>query len=329
MQPPPTVTVAVLDQYEDDLFGLIQAALPSGWAAVQARSYDEDAQLEAVQGADVVFAGWAPVTRRVIQGAERLRFVQKMGVGVDRVDLDACRERGVLVARLAGVNAVPVAEHTVLFMLAALRQLPTSDRRMRKPEWFKEEARAFQRELRGRTVGLIGLGYVGRAVALRLRGFEVEVLYHDIREFPRELESELGVTRAPLDELIARSDIVSLHVPLTADTRHLLDARRLKQMKPGAVLVNCARGGIVDEAALVQALREGRLAAAALDVFPDEPRVNPELLGIENLILTPHVAGATAENFAFVVRRAVDNAQRVLNEQPLQADDIVTRGISA
>jgi len=317
--------VAVLDEFEDELYALLENALPEGWQAARAASYDEGDQVQAATGADVIYAGWAPVTRRILEASDKLRFIQKLGVGVDRVDLDYCRERGIGVARLAGVNAVPVAEHTVMLMLACLRQLVKSDRRMRAGEWFKEEARLFQRELRGKTIGLVGLGFVGKAVVQRLRGWEVDVTYYDVRRLPLDIEAELGIRFQPLDDVIAGADIVSLHLPLLPDTANLLDDARLRRMKPGAILINCARGGLVDEAALAAALREGRLAAAGLDTFEHEPLTSHELPRLDNVTSTPHCAGATADNFAFVAKRAAENAAHYLAGQPIPDDDLVVK----
>jgi D-3-phosphoglycerate dehydrogenase / 2-oxoglutarate reductase len=317
------VRVAVLDGLEDVFLKDLRAALPPGWSCVRPVGDTEDSHREAVHDSDAVFVLWRPVTRAMIDGAPRLRLIQKLGAGVDRIDLEACRERGIAVAKLAGSNAAPVAEHAIMLMLAALRQLPSSDRRMKAGEWFKEEARRFQRELRGKRVGLIGLGHIGRRVAARLGGFEAEVVYFDIRRPDPEIEERLGVTLVDLDELVRTADIVSLHVPLTEDTRQLLDEARIRAMKPGAIVVNCARGGLIDERALAEALREGRLAGAALDTFANEPLPDASLVRLPNVICTPHSAGATSDNFPQVARRAVQNARAYLAGDPLPEGDVV------
>jgi D-3-phosphoglycerate dehydrogenase / 2-oxoglutarate reductase len=314
--------VAVLDALEGTLSNALEAAFPPGWLCVQPVDETPESQLEAVRDAEVVFAMWRPVTHQMVHSSPKLKLVQKLGAGVDRIDLDACRQRRVAVARLAGVNAAPVAEHVVMLMLAALRQLPASDRRVKAGEWFKEEARAFQRELRHKRVGLVGLGHVGREVAARLRGFEAEVVYFDVQPAPAEVEARLGITAVDLDQLIRTSDVVSLHVPLLDSTRHLLDDARLRAMKPGAIIVNCARGGLIDERALADALQEGRLAAAALDTFSGEPSPDPSLVRLKNVICTPHSAGATVDNFSLVARRAVRNARDYLAGVPLPEADV-------
>lgn len=320
---PGTLRVALLDPYDDALQQVLRREMPDGWRLAAAGSYDDTEQIGAARDADVVLAGWAAVPARVIASSDRLRIVQKLGIGTDRVDVACCRERGIAVARLAGVNAATVAEHVILLILAALRRLPESDRRMRRGEWFKEEARAFQRELRGRTVGLVGLGHVGRAVAQRLQGFEVRVVYTDVVRGDPALERELGIAFVALDDLVAVADVVSLHVPLTGATRHLFDARRIAAMKPGAVLVNCARGGLVDEVALGAALRGGHLLAAGLDTFEREPLGNTGILASDNVIVTPHCAGATADNFGHVARRAVANVRGYLASGMLPEEDRV------
>jgi D-3-phosphoglycerate dehydrogenase len=316
------VRVGVLDSFEGALSKVLEAALPSGWACVQPVDDAPESQLEVVRDSDVVFAMWRPVTRRMVESASRLRLVQKLGAGIDRIDLDACRERGVAVARLTGVNAAPVAEHVVMLLLAALRRLPESNRRVKAGEWFKEEARAFQRELRHKTVGLIGLGHVGREVAARLRGFEAKLVYFDVQRAPAAVEAQLDLTYVDLDQLVAASDLISLHVPLVPETRHILDEARIRSMKPDAIVVNCARGGLVDERALGDALREGRIAGAALDTFAQEPLTDSSLVGLENVICTPHSAGATADNFSVVAGRAAENARRYLAGEPLPQADV-------
>ena len=276
-----------------------------------------------MRAADLAFVMATPVPAALLEAAGRLGFIQKLGAGVDRIDLETCRERGIGVARLHAGNAIPVAEHTVMLMLAACGRLPLLDRATRAGGWDKEACRGVNRQLRGKTIGLIGFGASGRAVAGLLAGFGVEILYYDPVRAPPELEAELHATAAPLEELLARADIVSLHLPLLPETRNLLDARRIALIKRGAILVNAARGGLVDEAALAEALRDGRLFGAALDAFAIEPPVGNPLLTLEQVVATPHCAGATIDNFAAVAARAVANGQRYLAGEALPPDDLV------
>jgi D-3-phosphoglycerate dehydrogenase / 2-oxoglutarate reductase len=242
---------------------------------------------------------------------------------VDRIDLDACAAHGIALAKLTAGNAVPVAEHTVLLMLACYRRLPLVDRLTRAGHWGKEEARGIHRQLRGKRIGLVGFGAIGREVAGVLSGFGAELVYFDPMRAPAEVEDRLGVRFLALDELIATADIVSLHLPLMAETAGLMDAQRIRRMKPGAVLINAARGGLVDEAALADALRDGHLAAAGLDAFSKEPPIGNPLLDLEQTVLTPHLAGATIDNFDNIIERAVANARSYLETGELPAHDAV------
>src|SRR6266436_6490487 len=223
------------------------------------------------------------VTSELLEKAPRLRVVGRAGVGVDNIDLEEATRRGVLVMSTPGGNAVSVAEHTFALLLALARQ---------EGRWEKSSAAGT--EVRGKTLGLIGLGRIGSEVAVRAEAFDMRVLGYDpyISEAAaREVQVEL----VPLEKLLAESDFVSLHTALSPATQNLINASTLAQMKPGARLVNAARGELIDEAALAEALKSGKLAGAALDVFVEEPPENSPLVGLPNVIATPHVAGSTAE----------------------------------
>jgi phosphoglycerate dehydrogenase-like enzyme len=318
----PGVTVAVLDTFHPHIKTAVEAAIPADWAL---RFVDENsfaARVTLIREADIVFVMAAPMPKELLVEARRLRFIQKLGAGVDRIDLDFCRAHGIGVARLNAGNAVPVAEHTILLMLATYRQLPLIDRRTRAGTWSKEDARGTHRSLQHKKVGLVGFGAIGKEVAKRLRAFEVEVLYYDPMRAAADVEQSLGVTYADLDALLGETDIVSLHLPLMPQTADIIDAQRIAAMKPGAVLINCARGGLVDEAALAEALKAGRLYGAGIDAFSQEPPVGSPLLELDNTVVTSHLAGATLDNFAVVVARAVANAKAVLRGEPLPAGDV-------
>ena len=214
-------------------------------------------------------------------------------VGYDNVDLEACRSRGVVVTNTPDVLTNATAELAVALMLAAARHLGAGERLVRAGRWTGwDPAALLGRELSGTTVGIVGLGRIGLRVAELLRGFEPSLLYASPSARPDE-ESRLGLERVELDELVRRSDFVTLHAPSTPETRHLIDEALLARFKPGAVLVNTARGPLVDATALAAALREGRLAAAGLDVFEHEPQVEEELLALDNVVLLPHLGSAT------------------------------------
>ncbi len=252
------------------------------------------------------------VDRALLAAAPRLRVIGRLGVGLDNIDLEGCREHGVVVRPAAGANAGAVAEYVIGTALLLLRDLAGATARLLAGEWPRE---AFVgRELAGKTLGLLGYGRIARAVARRAAALEMPIAAHDPHIAPED-PAWRGVQRLPLEELLATADILSLHLPLTPETRGLLDARRLARMKQGAVLIDTARGGILDEAALVRALRAGRLAGAALDVFEEEPlsaETAARFRGLPNLILTPHIAGVTVESNRRVSQVTADNVRRLL-----------------
>jgi phosphoglycerate dehydrogenase-like enzyme len=315
--------VAFLDPVHPNIRALVDANLPKDWEISFAASRDEQDPRAAVANADAAFVIGTGIDAGLLDAAPKLTFVQKLGSGTDRIDRRACLAHGVTVARLEGGNAVQVAEHTVMLMLSALRRLPYFDRNTRGGEWLKEEGRGTQRQLAGKKVGLVGLGAIGREVAKRLRGFDVTLVYYDPMPVGSAVEQELSIVRYELGELLSTSDIVSLHLPLLAQTKHLLNERRISLLKRGATVINCARGGLVEEAALVRALDNGDILAAAFDTFEEEPPRSSPLLARNDVILTPHLAGATLENFEVVLRRGFRNLQLFLRGEPLIAGELV------
>jgi len=242
----------------------------------------------------------------------RLRVVANFAVGYDNVDVDACRARRVAVTNTPDVLTNATAELTVALMLAAARRLGEGERLLRAGRWTGwEPGQLLGRELSGAVVGIVGLGRIGTRVAELLRGFGVESLYA-ARSRHLEAEERLGARHATLEDLLAESDVVTLHAPLTPETRHLIDRDALARMKPGAVLVNTSRGGLVDAAALADALARGRPAAAALDVYEEEPRVPEELLALEQVVLAPHMGSATTAARDGMALLVADNVIAVL-----------------
>jgi D-3-phosphoglycerate dehydrogenase len=235
-----------------------------------------------------------PFTADVLAGAPELRVIARVGVGFDSIDIAAASACGVYVATAPGGNERVVADHTVGLMLALLRRIPELDRDMRTGGWNRT-GRFIPRELSGLTVGLVGCGTIGSFVAERLRGFDVELLIHD---------PALGGDSTPLDALLGASHVVSLHCPLLPSTHHLIDAAALRQMRSDAILVNAARGPIVDEAALIEALRAGAIAGAALDVYETEPPHDSPLLAFDNVVVSPHNAGMSETSVETMLRIA-------------------------
>jgi phosphoglycerate dehydrogenase-like enzyme len=249
--------------------------------------------IELLDGVRAAIVSTDPFAADVLAAAPALRLIARVGVGTDSIDIEAATGHGIGVCTTPGANASATADHTVALMLAALRRIPEHDRAVRAREWPRG-AEATPWELTGATVGIVGFGSIGRLVAERVRGFGARVLVAD----PRFRD---GVA---LEELLAASDVVTLHAPLTDDTVALLDAGRLALMRPGAVLVNTARGGLVDEDALVDALERGRLRAAALDVFAHEPPVSERLLALPSTVLSPHLGGVSDRSVAAMTELA-------------------------
>jgi D-3-phosphoglycerate dehydrogenase len=270
-------------------------------ADVDEASGDEDELIAALAGVEVAVTQMAPFTDRVLAAADELRLIVCTRGGPVNVNVEAATKRGVMVCATPGRNAVAAAEHTVALLLAALRRIPDVHPTVRAGEWRSDlyALDAAGHELSGSTVGLVGYGAIGARVARILRAFDAEVLVYD------PYASPVAGSVTDLDELFARSFVVSLHARLTAETRHLVDAARLARMPRGGVLVNTARGGLVDYDAVVDALESGQLGAAAFDVFESEPpRSTDRLLTASNVVLTPHLAGATVQT----ARRAAEQA---------------------
>jgi phosphoglycerate dehydrogenase-like enzyme len=259
-----------------------------------------------VQNAVGAIVSTDPFDAGVLANSPALRVIARVGVGIDSIDLDAATAHGVAVTVTPGVNEATVADHTIALMLAALRRICEQDAAVRRGEWNRTGDHAAWL-LSGGTVGLVGFGHIGRIVAERLRGFDVRVVVNDPIE-PREP----CVEAMNLDALLAASDVVSLHVPLLPTTRGLIGARELALMSPRAILVNTARGAVVDEEALADALESGRLRAAALDVFADEPPVGSRVLGLRNVVLSPHIAGLSTTSVRDMTRRATASVIDVL-----------------
>ncbi len=236
-----------------------------------------------------------------------VRHVASYGVGVNHIDLPACRARGVLVTNTPGVLANATADLAMALLLAAARRVVEGDRAIRAGGWTENDPHfLLGTEVTGKTLGLVGMGQIGQAVACRARGFEMRVLY----AAPRDM-GVAGAERVELDRLLRESDFVSLHCPLTPETANLLSRERIAAMKPGAILVNTARGALVDDQALAEALRAGRLAAAGLDVFREEPRVPGLFLGLPDVVLTPHLGSGSREARAAMAQLVADEVERV------------------
>ena len=277
--------------------------------------FDRDRFKVVLADADVLWHLLEPVTADVMALAPRLQLIQKIGVGVNTIDLDAARQRNIAVCNMPGTNSQAVAEMTLLLMLATLRRVNQLDHATRtgKTQGLTVDLQDESGEICGRTIGLVGYGAVPRLLAPVLKAMGASVVY----TCPEAKADALGEYRS-FAELLAVSDIVSLHVPLTGNTDKMVNEVAIKRMKPGAILINTSRGGVVDEEALRRALGERRLAAAGLDVFASEP-LEPDdpLLSLDNVVVTPHVAYLTAETMVRSIRVAAENCRRLASNEEL------------
>jgi glyoxylate reductase len=275
--------------------------------------------LEAAKGASGILATLTEqVDAELMQAAgEDLKVIANMAVGYDNVDLEAARERGVMVTNTPEVLDETTADTAFMLLLAAARRLGEGERIVRSGRWEAWGPKMLTGpDVWGKTLGIVGFGRIGQAMARRARGFDMEVFY-TARSRKEDAENELGARYAELDELLQTSDFVSLHTPLTEETRHLIGAEELKKMKPESVLVNTSRGPIVDEGALADALAQGRIFAAGLDVYEEEPEVHPRLLELENVVLAPHIGSASIETRDKMATLAAENISAVLRgEKP-------------
>ena len=285
---------------------------PPGFELVVA-DFDTPGFYEAAADAEYYMGLGRRIGGEFFRAAPNLKLVQLLSAGYDRVDIEAARKSKVPVSNNGGANAIAVAEHTMMLMLAVLKRVVKFHNDIVAGNWRVGNAmdsRVF--ELANKTLGIIGLGNIGKKVARRVRGFDMDVRYYDVLRLSEDQEDALGVRFALFTELLRTSDVVTLHVPLNASTKHMIGAEELALMKPSAIIVNTSRGPVIDEVALHKALSSGAIAGAGLDVFDKEPPPsdNP-LFTLDNVILTAHLAGPTFESNTARVRNAFDNVQRV------------------
>jgi D-3-phosphoglycerate dehydrogenase len=255
------------------------------------------------------------VTAELLEHAARLKVIGRAGVGVDNIDLDAARAHGIIVVNSPLATTVAVAELTMGLLLATARAIPRADAAMKQGKWLKKELEGI--ELQEKTLGLIGFGRIGREVAHRALAFGMRILAYDPL-IPEDVIRQANVTPSSLETLLQRSDFISLHIPLTDETRNLLSTQAFAQMKTGVRLICTARGGIIDEQALLQALKEGKVAAAALDVFAVEPPALNELITHPNLIATPHIGAQTVEAQTRAAEMIAEEVLAALRGEPLR-----------
>jgi phosphoglycerate dehydrogenase-like enzyme len=319
-----TRTVAVLDAMPETSRQVIEEIFGPDFDVVHVTDNSAEAKLVAAADADVLLTMWGSVDAQTIAAAPKAKVIQKLGVGVDKIDSAAAAERGIAVLKAAGINADAVAELAVLLILAVGRYLPKAAAAARAGVLAKEELRAESFQLLDRHVGLLGLGHIGQALARRLVPFGTTLSYYDVVRAPESVERDCSIRYVEFDELIETSDVISLHLPNTPQTEHIIDAATLARTKPGVIVVNTARGSLIDEAALAAAIKDGHVLGAGLDVTEEEPLPpTSPLLTLDRVVLTPHVGGAVANNFPRVIRRARSNALAVLDGGDIPGGDVV------
>ena len=264
---------------------------------------------EAVDADYLLVSGRLPIDESILSVAKHLKMIQRTGVGTDMLDMDAIRKHNIPVYVNAGVNARSVAEHTITLMLCCLKNIPQIDRNVKNGVWKKQQTGVGCNELFGKTVGLVGMGAIGRQVSSYLKAFGAKVIYTDVFRANLETERQLSLTYVPsFQELLPLVDILSFHCPLTSDNKEMLNANTIAQMKDGAMIVNTARGKLIEPKSLYLGLCDGKIRAAALDVHYEEPLpINYPLTRLDNVILTPHIGGLTYEAFETMMQKAVEN----------------------
>ena len=286
---------------------------------VDLRAVDTSEAYEAMTDAEIMILRIFKAPEAVIARNPKLKMIMRWGAGFDSVDIESAGKRGILVTNTPGANADAVSELAVLLMLAVGRKLVCHTDCLRRGDWSKNEFINSSFTLMNKTVGILGAGNIGRKVAQRVQAFGAKTLYYDPYRLSEEREKAFNLTYLPLDEPLSACDIVTLHLPLTEETRHLIDADAIERMKPGAILINTARGGLVDDNALFAAVQSGKLQGAGLDVVEREPlKPDDELFTNDNIIVTPHVGGGTADIGEAILPMLVEDIRRYLSgENPL------------
>ncbi len=296
--------------------GMLESKGVEGVEVVSASFYSQDEMKEALKDAEYIVADFSfknKITREIVSYSKNVKFIQQPSVGYQHIDVEACSEAGIKVANCAGANTVDVAEHTVMSGLCLIKKIMMSSRTTRMGEWRQMEIGPV--ELSGKVWGILGMGLIGKAVAERLNPFGVKTVYHDLYRLNEAAEKKMNLTYRKLPDMFSEVDILSIHCPLTPKTKNLINQDTIASMKSGAVIINVARGEIVDEQDLADALQGGKLAGAAIDVFTEEP-LNPDSpllkVTVDNLILSPHVAGVSEQSKMRIMSMTIENLAKVI-----------------
>lgn len=315
-------TILLTNHYSKAPYDIVRSVVPEGFKLLMLSENSQEALENAVQNADYMLAsGRLKITKEVLNKANKVKMIQRTGVGLDAFDLEELKKRNIPLYVNQGVNAESVAEHTILLILASLRKLPIMHRNTANGIWKKQEQGVQTHELAGKTIGLIGMGNIAMTVAKMLGPFGVTILYYDAFRKDEQTEQKLGIIYCSISELLSKADIISLHCPLTEDTQMLVNQETIALMKEGAILINTARGGLVDTKAAVEALKSGKLSFAGMDVHEEEPLKDGKgIRELSNVILTPHIGGVTYDSFYRMMHDAMRNIEKF---EKGELDDIV------
>ncbi len=307
--------VAFLSSTRDRAEFIINLAPPDLEVTYVDNTLPDDEKVDLCKDAQAIITVPADVSTNVLNSCPNVKLIQTLSAGYDRLDVKAIGEMGIPIANNGGANAIAVAEQTIALMISVCKKVMAQwHSASQKHQWRGSLTGLEMFEITDKTVGIIGLGRIGKQVAKRLRGFDTTTLYNDIVEIPNETQSDLDARPVSLEELLSQSDLITLHVPLTRKTRAMISDRELDMMKPSAFIINASRGPVVDEKALYQALKNGRIAGAGLDVLEQEPPSddNP-LFELDNVFITPHMAGFSYETNVRAADFAYSNIKRVLS----------------
>ncbi|MDF2523295.1 MAG: 3-phosphoglycerate dehydrogenase [Clostridiales bacterium] len=313
--------VAIVGPVDETGRKTIKENLPEQFIVKEINSEEEYSMLNDV---NYVILRTLKMNSETIKALPNLKLIQRWGVGYDSVDIKAAGDKGIQVAVTSGINATPVAEYAVLLMLCVFRNIIPIHQNVVTGKWRNGALIDRSYVINGKKVGLVGLGSIGKQVAHKLKAFGAEVSYYDAFRLPEEQEKSLDITYLPFDELIKKSDIISLHVPLTNDTKNLINKDVFSKMKSTAIIVNTARGGIINEQDLYEALSKNQILGAGIDVFENEPlSMDNPLLKLNNVVLSAHSAGNTVDNSFYMGKRCVENILHVSKNEPLINTDLV------
>jgi D-3-phosphoglycerate dehydrogenase len=309
--------ILLTNKYSKKVLSIVRKNVPEGFDFISLDNASREELMNRVTDADYILAsGRLPIDKEIIESAPRLKMVQRTGVGTDHIDLEALKIKEIPVYVNSGINSFSVAEHTILLMLSVLRHLTAVDKATRLGNWGKNDTGIECQSLKNKVVGLIGLGNIGKTVITLLQPFKVRKLYYKPVRLKKYEEKKLNIHYCKFNDLLEQVDILSLHCPLTPETNGLLGKKEFSSMKSESIIINTSRGPLIDEAALVEALRMGQIKGAGLDVFSQEPpdKKNP-LFELENVILTPHVGGLTFETFDKMIKDAFENIRLFENDR--------------